>query len=103
MYNICMNDLIFEWDENKNRINKKKHRVSFEEAASVFYDYDGLVISDPDHSFEEDRFLIIGTSRHANILTVVHCVRESEAVIRIISARASTKKESRTYYKRRGE
>ena len=98
-----MDELRFEWDEMKNTLNKKKHKVSFEEAATVFYDYDGLVISDPDHSIDEDRFIIIGTSRHANMLTVVHCMRKSESVIRIISARQSTKSESRTYYEMRGE
>ena len=95
------NEIQFEWDENKNLSNQEKHNVSFEEASSVFYDYEGLVIPDPDHSEDEDRFLLIGTSRYANVLTVVHCIRQSDTVIRIISARRSTKKEEKTYYNRR--
>lgn len=57
-----MNMIRFEWDENKNSINKKKHGISFEEASSVFYDDNALVIDDPDHSIEEDRFIILGNS-----------------------------------------
>lgn len=62
MYNIIMDEIKFQWDENKNAINKKKHHVSFEEAKTVFYDEDALVIDDPDHSEEEDRFIILGLS-----------------------------------------
>lgn len=57
-----MKAMQFEWDENKNTINKSKHRISFEEAETVFYDENALVISDPEHSFEEERFLILGFS-----------------------------------------
>lgn len=56
----------FEWDENKNKINQRKHGVSFEEAVSVFYDDEALVIDDPDHSDFEERFIILGLSRKAN-------------------------------------
>lgn len=89
----------FEWDENKARINRKKHGVSFEEAETVFYDASALVIDDPEHSDSEDRFIILGMSGSARLLVVCHCLRESETVIRIISARKATKTES-SYYER---
>lgn len=89
----------FEWDENKARINRKKHGVSFEEAETVFYDASALVVDDPEHSDSEDRFIILGMSGSARLLVVCHCLRESETVIRIISARKATKTES-SYYER---
>lgn len=94
-----MEVLKFEWDENKNKINKSKHKVSFEEAKTVFYDVEALVIDDPDHSEDEERFIILGESSRANLLVVCHCYRVSETVIRIISARKATKTESRQYYR----
>lgn len=93
-----MDRIKFEWDENKNRINKSKHKISFEEAKTVFYDEEALVIDDPKHSSEEERFIILGFSKRANLLVVCHCYRESESVIRIISARKATKSEERQYY-----
>lgn len=87
----------FEWDEAKNAVNRKKHGVAFEEARTVFYDEAALVIDDPEHSAEEERFIILGMSSRANLLVVCHCCRESETVIRIISARKATKTESRYY------
>ena len=87
----------FEWDDNKNEINKKKHKISFEEARTVFYDDAALVIDDPEHSEDEDRFIILGLSKRANLLVVCHCYRESDTVIRIISARKATKTESQFY------
>ncbi|MBO4308243.1 MAG: BrnT family toxin [Clostridia bacterium] len=93
-----MESIRFEWDENKNSINKEKHQVSFEEAQTVFYDDNALVIDDPEHSEDEERFIILGNSSIANLLVVCHCYRESETVIRIISARKATKKESAYYY-----
>lgn len=92
-----MEYLRFEWDENKNIINKAKHKVSFEEAQTVFYDADAVVIDDPDHSETEERFIILGFSVKAKLLVVCHCYRESDSVIRIISARKATTKESRQY------
>lgn len=68
-----MDIINFEWDENKNSINKKKHKVSFEEAQSVFYDDNALIIDDPEHSKQEERFIILGTSLKANLLVVCHC------------------------------
>ena len=91
--------LTFEWDEHKNEINKIKHKVSFEEAKTVFYDDQALVIDDPEHSQEEDRFIILGMSSRANLLIVCHCYRASDTVIRIISARKATKNEGKYYVK----
>lgn len=92
-----MDMIRFEWDENKNRINQGKHRISFEEAQTVFYDEQALVIDDPEHSEGEDRFIILGLSRKANLLVVCHCYRASDTVIRIISARRATKTEEQYY------
>ena len=89
--------LSFEWDEDKNRINQKKHKVSFEEAKTVFYDERALVIDDPEHSQEEERFIILGMSARANLLIVCHCYRSSDSIIRIISARKTAKTESSFY------
>lgn len=94
-----MDMIRFEWDENKNLINQRKHGVSFDEAKSVFYDEEALVIDDPEHSLEEERFIILGLSSKTNLLVVCHCYRESETVIRIISARKATKTESGFYGK----
>ena len=88
----------FEWDENKNRINQRKHKISFEEAKTVFYDDEALVIDDPEHSQEEERFIILGLSQKTNLLVVCHCYRESDAVIRLISARKATKSETKQYH-----
>ena len=89
--------LTFEWDEHKNAINKIKHKVSFEEVQTVFYDDRALVIDDPEHSIDEDRFIILGMSSRANLLIVCHCYRASDTVIRIISARKATKTEAGYY------
>lgn len=97
-YNIIVDIIKFEWNENKNLINQKKHKISFEEAQTVFYDTDALIINDPEHSSDEDRFIILGLSRMANLLVVCHCYRESDTTIRIISARKATANESKQYY-----
>lgn len=94
-----MEILKFEWDENKNLINQRKHGISFDEAKTVFYDDEALVIDDPEHSEEEDRFIILGLSNKTNLLVVCHCYRASETVIRIISARKATKTETNFYGK----
>lgn len=96
-----MDRIEFTWDPRKNEVNRRKHHVSFEEARTVFYDDDALVIGDPEHSQEEDRFLILGFSAQARLLVVCHCYRESESVIRIISARKATRNESKQYDERR--
>ena len=87
----------FEWDERKNSANKKKHGVSFEEAQSVFFDEDAIEYSDPEHSDEEDRFIMIGRSYQLRVLVVCHCLRQSASVIRIISARMATRRERRAH------
>lgn len=94
-----MDTIKFEWDENKNLINQRKHGVSFDEAKTVFYDDAALVIDDPEHSEEEDRFIILGLSNKTNLLVVCHCCRASETVIRIISARKATRTETDFYGK----
>ena len=85
------------WDEKKNQENIKKHNISFEEARTVFYDPKGKLIHDPDHSDEEDRFIILGLSKSLNLLVVCHCYREKDEVIRIITARRATKNEESSY------
>jgi hypothetical protein len=90
-----VSDLSFEWDEKKNASNQKKHSVSFEEAASVFSDDLGRLISDPDSKGEE-RFILMGMSSQSRILIVCHCERSSD-VIRIISARKADRSEQKQY------
>jgi len=92
-----MNNLRFEWDENKNRANQRKHKVTFEQAKTVFYDENARLIPDPDHSEKEDRFILMGLSSSLRILVVVHCYRENDEVIRIISARKATRNEQKYY------
>ena len=87
----------FDWDENKNTINKKKHGLSFEEAKEVFEDVNAILFDDPDHSVGEERFLIIGMVRAQKICIVSHCYRDDDNVIRIISAREATKSEKESY------
>jgi uncharacterized DUF497 family protein len=87
----------FEWDESKAAANLKKHQVSFEEAKSIFFDEFGVQFFDEDHSFDEERFLMLGMSSRAKLLIVCHCERAQGAVIRIISARKATKRESVFY------
>lgn len=91
----------FIWDDDKALINLKKHSVSFEEAMTVFEDFEALMIFDPDHSADEDRFILLGMSAHLRILVVCHCYREKDEIIRIISARKATKQEQKEYEKRR--
>ena len=90
----------FEWDVEKASTNVKKHGVSFEEASSVFFDDNALLRDDPDHSEEEDRFIILGLSEAANILVVCHCYRMNDEIIRIISARKATSQETKQYNER---
>lgn len=94
-----MEELFFEWDENKNHINKIKHKISFEEAKTVFLDDNALMIDDPEHSENEERFILLGMSCKANLLVVCHCMRQSDTVVRIISARKATRNEEAQYYK----
>jgi len=90
----------FEWDEKKNSSNKKKHGVSFEEGQSVFVDENALLIDDPDHSDEEDRFVMLGLSTRLRILAVCHSYRKNQTTIRIFSARKATRLEQKQYWGR---
>ena len=96
-YNIHMNEIRFEWDSTKNEYNIKKHDVSFEEASTVFYDPEALLIPDPDHSTVEERFVIMGYSHRLRMLVVCHCYRGEDEIIRIISARKATNAERKWY------
>lgn len=92
-----MSTLSFEWDERKARTNASKHGITFEEAKSVFRDERALLIDDPDHSDQEDRFVLLGLSSNLKLLTVCHCYRSEGNVIRIISARKATSREAKIY------
>jgi uncharacterized protein len=94
-----MNDIRFEWDEKKNRQNKRKHGVSFEEAQAVFFDENAIRYYDPDHSEDEDRFIMLGMSLKLRVLVVCHCYRLDDNVIRIVSARKADKKEAAVYWR----
>lgn len=94
-----MKHLTFEWDQNKEKENIKKHSVSFEEARTVFYDASAYRFFDPDHSADEDRFILLGLSFKPRILIVCHCYRENESTIRIISARKADKNEEKEYWR----
>lgn len=87
----------FIWDPNKAESNKRKHKVSFDEAVTVFYDDNALVIDDLEHSKKEERFIILGRSIKMRLVVVCHCFRESDNLIRIISARKANKKEKEQY------
>lgn len=91
-----MSHLSFEWDPNKDTSNKRKHGVSFDEAKTVFSDEYARLIADPDHSEDEDRFILLGTSIYSRLLIVCHCLREGE-VIRLISARKANRREKKIY------
>ncbi len=93
-----MDHLIFEWDDKKDASNQQKHSISFDEAKTVFSDQFARLIADPDHSDEEDRFILLGTSIHSKLLIVCHCIRSDE-LIRIISARKANKRERAIYEK----
>jgi len=97
MYIVHMDDLRFVWDGSKNRINIQKHGISFEEAQTVFLDEKAIRYFDPDHSRDEDRFLMLGLSLKLRRLVVCHCYKENDTVIRIVSARKADKKETKAY------
>jgi uncharacterized protein len=92
-----MSTLSFEWDEHKAKANAKKHGVSFDEARSVFVDERAKLIADPDHSEDEDRFVLLGLSSVLRLLLVCHCYRAEGNVIRIISARKASAREFKSY------
>jgi uncharacterized DUF497 family protein len=92
-----MSGIQFQWDENKNRKNKREHGVSFEEAQTVFLDENAIRFFDPDHSDDEDRFIMLGISFKLRVLVVCHCYRKNDEVIRLISARKADKDEIQDY------
>ena len=90
----------FEWDETKERRNRQRHRVSFPEATTVFLDENALLIDDPDHSLEEERFILLGLSSGLRVLLVCYCYRAEGGVVRLISARRADPQERREYFAR---
>lgn len=84
----------FEWNQRKSRLNQRKHGVGFEEATTVFYDEYARLIDDPEHSEDEDRFVLLGISAKLRLLVVCHCYRDAQHIIRIISARKATRREA---------
>ncbi|MES0491181.1 MAG: BrnT family toxin [Leptospirales bacterium] len=101
VYTIDIRDIeemiTFSWDDQKGETNLKKHGVTFNEAKSVFYDDNARLKEDDEHSESENRFVLMGMSEKARILIVVHCHRETEKLLSIISARKATKNESKAY------
>jgi uncharacterized DUF497 family protein len=87
--------LKFEWDADKAAVNKSKHGVTFEEAATVFGDPESFTIFDPAHSQAENRFIILGRSHLDRLLVVVHTERGDN--VRIISARRASRRERKFY------
>ena len=94
--------LEFKWDLAKEKINQRKHNVSFEEAKTVFLDDEVLLIPDPDHSLAEEPFVLLGMSQKGRVLLVCHCYRGDDQVIRIFSARRADKQETNEYFSKRG-
>jgi uncharacterized DUF497 family protein len=94
-----MSELNFTWDKSKEAINIRKHGVNFEEAKSAFSDERARLIADPDHSENEDRFILLGYSSGLRLLIVCHCYRSDDSAIRIFSARKATRREA-TFYNR---
>lgn len=88
----------FAWDPVKASTNLKDHKVSFDEAKTVFYDDFAIQFFDDEHSADEERFIMLGMSSNARLLVVCHCERDDGEVVRIISARKATRSEA-TYYR----
>jgi len=92
-----LNERTFTWDDDKQEFNIIKHGINFLEAATVFDDENALITHDPDHSQDEDRFVILGFSKNVRLLIVCHCYRSDDTVVRIISARKANRKERKVY------
>ncbi|MGH7880520.1 MAG: BrnT family toxin [Steroidobacteraceae bacterium] len=92
-----MSTMRFEWDEWKNRSNVRKHGVSFEEARTAFMDDNARVLPDPDHSDDEERFVLLGLSISLRVLVVCHCYRQGDEVMRLVSARKADREEIKQY------
>lgn len=86
---------IFEWDPKKAESNARRHGVTFDEASTVFGDPLGLLMSDPDHSLSEERYLVLGMSNQRRLLVVAFAERPPRT--RLISARRATRREGRRY------
>ncbi len=93
-----MKPIRFSWDDRKSRINQKKHGISFGEAQTVFFDENAIEYFDPDHSVDEDRFLMLGISFRLRVLIVSYSLRQRGSEVRIISARKATKKEKKAHF-----
>ena len=96
-----MERLTFEWNSKKDKSNTKKHGVSFDEAQTVFYDQHAIQFFDPEHSDDEERFILLGTSFKLNTIVVCHCFREGETKVRIFSARKADNEEAQAYWSER--
>ena len=94
-----MDGLSFDWDAKKSDANKRKHGVSFDEAQTVFLDENAIRYYDPDHSRDEDRFIMLGLSFKLRVLVVCHCHRSGDGIIRIISARKADRMEAKAYWR----
>ena len=92
-----MSALRFEWDPKKAAANERKHGVTFDEDTTVFSDDHGVLLDDPDHADDEDRFLLLGLSANLRTVVVCHAYQAAEDVIRLISARKATKRERGAY------
>ena len=97
-YTVRMSELEFVWDKRKDSANYRKHKIRFEEAATAFRDENAKVYFDPDHSEDEDRFILLGLSLELRVLVVCHCFREDDLVVRIISARKADRNEQNDYW-----
>jgi uncharacterized DUF497 family protein len=92
-----MSEVRFEWDKFKALSNEQKRDISFEEAQSVFYDENARLMYDPEHSHNEERYILLGMSATLRLLIVCHLYRENDELIRIISARKATPQERQQY------
>ncbi|NJP10751.1 MAG: BrnT family toxin [Leptolyngbyaceae cyanobacterium RU_5_1] len=92
-----MSEIVFDWDEQKAQSNEQKHGVSFAEAQTAFYDENARLSYDPDHSQDEERYILLGMSSLFRVLVVCHVYRQGDECIRIISARKATKPEQQQY------
>lgn len=95
-----MEEINFEWDQKKNEANITKHKISFEEAKTVFWDEKAAIAHDPDHSEDEDRYITIGFSANGRLLLICFCERDGGNTIRIISARKLTRREMKQFNQR---
>ncbi len=96
-----MAEIEFAWHPAKAAANKRKHHVSFSEAQTVFYGDEALLLDDPDHSEDEDRFILLGLAARLRMLLVVHSYRDEDGIIRLTSARKANARERSMYEKRR--